>query len=266
MLARLDLRNHRKLAIVDGRVAYTGSQNIMRAEYKPNVGEWRDLTVRLVGPTVSQLQSVFLDDWEFDTGKSLDGPDYFPAPEAAASVAVQVVPSGPNHPTRVLRDIAIEALHAARRQAVIITPYFVPDEALLVALRLAVVRGVRVHLIVPARRDIRLVDLAAQFLFEELLQQGVRIHLHQRGLLHVKAMTVDDEFAMLGTANFDICSFYLNFELNLLSYDAELNGRLRAYQTACIQESKELEWSEWQRRGAAQQWGPQFAKLVSPLL
>ena len=266
-LARLDLRNHRKLAIIDGHVAWTGSQNIVRADYgKKGVGDWRDLMVRIVGPTVGHLQAVFLEDWEFETEQAIEGPEYFPEPARQGSVALQVVPSGPNHPTRVLRDLAVEALHSARRHAVIITPYFVPDEALLVALRLAVVRGVKVDLIVPARSDQLLVGLAGAFFIDELLRDGVRVHLHQSGLLHVKAMTIDEEFAMLGTANFDIRSFYLNFELNLLSYDADFNGRLRRQQAYYMQESKELDLESWRRRGAWQQWGAHFAKLLAPLL
>ncbi len=267
LFARLDLRNHRKLAVIDGRIAYTGSQNVVRADYgKKGVGEWRDLMVRLVGPSVSQLQAVFLEDWEFETGHLIDGPEYFPPPGVQGPVALQVVPSGPNHPTRILRDLVVESLHAARRRVVIITPYFVPDEALLVAIRLAVVRGVQVDLIVPARSDQLWVGLAGQYFVDELLQQGVHVHLYQHGLIHVKAMAVDDGFAMLGTANFDIRSFYLNFELNLLSYEADLNGLLRFYQSKCIQESKKLDLSAERSRGMLQQWGAEFAKLLSPLL
>ena len=267
LFARLDLRNHRKLAVIDGRVAYTGSQNVVRPDYgKKGVGHWRDLMVRVVGPSVGQLQSVFLEDWEFETGQSVDDPEYFPPQTTRGTVALQVVPSGPNHPTRILRDLAVEALHAARRHAAIITPYFVPDEALLVALRLAVVRGVRLDLIVPARSDQLLVGLAGQYFLGEVLQQGVHVHLYQQGLIHVKAMTVDEGFGMLGTANFDIRSFYLNFEVNLLSYDEDLNGRLRSYQTTCIQQSKELDRETWRSRGKLRQWGAEFAKLLSPLL
>ena len=134
------------------------------------------------------------------------------------------------------------------------------------ALRLAVVRGVRVDLIVPARSDQLLVGLAGQYFLDELLQQGVHVHLYQQGLIHVKAMTVDEGFGMLGTANFDIRSFYLNFEVNLLSYDEDLNGRLRSYQTTCIQQSKELDRETWRSRGKLRQWGAEFAKLLSPLL
>ena len=267
LFARLDLRNHRKLAVIDGRVAYAGSQNIVRADYgKKGVGEWRDLMVRVVGPSVSQLQAVFLEDWEFETGQYIEDPAYFPSPGSQGSAAFQVVPSGPNHPTRVLRDLAIESLYAARRRVGLITPYFVPDEALLVALRLAAARGVRVDLILPAHSDHLLVDLAARFFFTDLLEQGVHIHLHQKGLLHVKAMTVDEGFAMLGTANFDIRSFYLNFELNLLSFDPDLNGLLRYYQTQCIHEANELDLPTWQNRGGVQRWGAEFAKLLCPLL
>lgn len=265
--ARFDLRNHRKLAVIDGQIAWTGSQNVVRPDYgKKGPGEWRDLMMRISGPSVGQLQAVFLEDWEFETGQLIDDPAYFPTPVVHGPVAVQVVPSGPNHPTRVIRDLAVEALHVARRRVVLTTPYFIPDEAFLVALRLAAVRGVQVDLIVPARGDQIMPALAGQFFFDELLQNGVRIHLHQNGLLHVKAMTVDEEFAMLGTANFDIRSFYLNFELNLLSYDADLNGQLRFFQTGWLQESKELDLLTWRTRGTRERWGAEFAKLLSPLL
>lgn len=267
LFERVDLRNHRKLAIIDGQIAYTGSQNIVRADYgKKGIGDYQDLMVRLVGPSVSQLQAVFLEDWEFETGQFIDGAEYFPLPAAHGTAVFQVVPSGPNQLARGLRDLVVEALHSARNRVGIITPYFVPDEALLVALRLAVVRGVRVDLIVPARGDQLMVDLAGQFFIDELLQEGVHVHHHQRGMLHVKAITIDDGFAMIGTANFDIRSFYLNFELTLLSYDPDLNGLLRFYQTRCIQEAKELELSAWRNRSILQQWGARFAKLLSPLL
>jgi cardiolipin synthase len=221
---------------------------------------------RVVGPSVNQLQAVFLEDWEFQTGQFLDDAEYFPSPKVEGTAAFQIVPSGPNQPTLAIRDLAVEALHAARRRVGIITPYFVPDEALMVALRLAVVRGVRVDLIVPARSDNLLVDLAGQFFYDQLLQHGVHVHLHQHGMLHVKSMTADDGFAIIGTANFDIRSFYLNFELSLLSYDPDLNGLLRFYESRCIGESKELDLASWRDRSSLQQWGAQFAKLLSPLL
>ena len=178
LFARLDLRNHRKLAVIDGRIAYTGSQNVVRADYgKKGVGEWRDLMVRLVGPSVSQLQAVFLEDWEFETGQLIDGPEYFPPPGVQGPVALQVVPSGPNHPTRILRDLVVESLHAARRRVVIITPYFVPDEALLVAIRLAVVRGVQVDLIVPAELASSGRTGSDSTSLTNCSEQGVHVHL-----------------------------------------------------------------------------------------
>jgi cardiolipin synthase A/B len=167
---------------------------------------------------------------------------------------------------RILRDLAVEALHAPRRRVIMTTPYFVPDEALLVALRLAAARGVRIDLIVPARSDQLIVGLAGQFFCEQVIEHGIHVHLYQRSLIHVKAMTVDEGFATLGTANFEIRSFYLNFELNLLSYDADLNALLRSYQSGCIRDSKELNLSGWRDRGILQQWGAQFAKLLRPLL
>jgi len=268
LFARIDVRNHRKLAVIDGRIAYTGSQNIVRPDYgRRHAGfEWRDLMVRLTGPTVTQLQAVFLEDWEFEAGSTVDDFAYIPPPAVVGSAAMQVVPSGPNHPTRVLRDVTVEALHAARERVVITTPYLIPDEAMLVALRLAAVRGVRVDLIIPERSDQLLVGLAGEYFVDELLDYGVHVHLYQDGLLHVKTMTADAGFAMLGTANFDVRSFYLNFELNLLSYDPDLNGMLRFCQSGYMERSREVVPGAWRCRAKARRWGAACAKLVSPLL
>ena len=146
--------------------------------------------VRVVGRAVGQLQSVFLENWEFETGQYGEQPRVFPPADDPGDGRPPGRPERAESPTRVLRDLAVEALHAARRHAAIITAYFVPDEALLVALRLAVVRGVRLDLIVPARSDQLLVGLAGQYFLGEVLQQGVHVHLYHPGLIHVKAMTV----------------------------------------------------------------------------
>lgn len=266
-LARLDLRNHRKIAVIDGRVGYAGSHNIIRPDYgKRGVGAWQDLTARICGPSVSHLQAVFVEDWSFETGSAPEEQTLFPLPQVEGPVAIQSVPSGPNFPTAILQDLLVEALHGARRQVLMTTPYFVPDEALLLAMRLAVLRGVAIDLVVPARTDHPVVDLAARFYFDQLLQAGVRIHLHQRGLLHAKTMTVDDGFGLLGSANFDIRSFYLNFEMNLLSYDADAIAQLRQCQNRYLAESRQLNLPEWQSRPALPRLAQSCARLLGPLL
>jgi cardiolipin synthase len=270
LFARLDLRNHRKLAVVDGNVAYTGSHNIIRADYgHRRGGTWQDLTARIIGPTVSQLQAVFYEDWHFETEEALPLEGMFPEPPTPARVPVQVVPSGPtasNPLTAVVRDIVIEALHTARRRVIMTTPYFVPDEALLTAMRLAAARGVRVDLVMPVVSDNAMTDLAARAYFETLLGAGVRVHLNRAGLLHAKTMTVDDGFAMLGSANFDIRSFFLNFELNLLLYEEDATAQLRFCQTQYIADSDEVLGEAWEERSTVQRLTQNLAMLLSPLL
>lgn len=265
-LARLDLRNHRKIAVIDGRIGYAGSHNIIRPDYgKRGVGAWQDLTARITGPSVGHLQAVFVEDWNFEMEREPEATELYPPPSVDGPVAIQSVPSGPNYPTAVVQDVLVEALHAARREVIMTTPYFIPDEALLVAMRLAVVRGVRVVLIVPAHSDHRLVDFASRFYYEQLLRLGVHVHLHQRGLLHAKTMTADDRFGFLGSANFDIRSFYLNFEFNLLLYDPDTTAKLRSCQDGYLQESHELDPGSC-RASATERLTQNCAKLLSPLL
>lgn len=264
--ARLDLRNHRKIAVIDGRIAYSGSQNIVNAGYGHKDLIWRDLMVRLRGPVVLELQAVFASDWYFETDELLDRAEFFPDPEPAGAIPVQTLPSGPNYPTENYHRMVVAALHAAQRQVIITTPYFVPDDAFLQAMQTAVLRGVTVELIVPSRNNLRLVGAAAEAYFDELLDAGVIIHRYTQGLLHTKAMSIDDAIAFIGTSNFDIRSFALNFEVSLLFYGAEVVGELRAKQQEYIADSVQVVQAQWRQRPRRQQVFQSIAKLVSPLL
>lgn len=266
-LARIDLRNHRKLAVIDGAIAYAGSHNVIQPDYgMKDVGAWQDLSARIVGPTVGQLQAVFLEDWHFETGEWPNDEGLFPDPVTTGESPLQIVPTGPGEPNAVVRDVMIEALHLARRRVVLTTPYFVPDESLLGAIRLAVARGVQVDLVIPRKSDKWLCDAAGRYFCSELAPLGVRVHFHQTGLLHAKVMTVDDDFAMLGSANFDIRSFFLNFELNLLIYDAQATAQLRFAQMTYIGQSIEIPAAYWRVQPWHQRFGQHAAKLLSPLL
>ena len=213
---RLDLRNHRKLAVIDGRVAFTGSQNIVEASYgHKRAGVWHDIMARITGPVVRQLQGIFLEDWFYETGELLEDAALFPSCPPDGPIAVQVVPTGPDQPTELFQDLIVRAIFLARRRVVITSPYFIPNEATLLAMRLAALRGVEVDLVIPKRSDHRLVNAAGSFYCEYLMRYGVRVFLFQQGMLHAKTLTVDDELAMFGSANYDIRSFALNFELNL---------------------------------------------------
>jgi cardiolipin synthase len=266
-LARIDLRNHRKLAVIDGTVAYTGSQNIVDADYgRSPAGPWIDLTGRFAGPVVGQLQSVFIEDWAFETGEELGGPDYLPALQPVGEISAQTVPTGPSHQAEALPRVLLTAIHAARRKVVITSPYLVPDESTMLALAMAVDRGVEVDLVVPRRNDHPLVAAAARAHYDLLLESGVNVYLYGPGLLHAKTMTVDDSFALLGSSNLDIRSFYLNFELNVLLFGPQITHELRFAQTRYIADAQLLDRDRWQARPRLGRYMDSAAALLSPLL
>ncbi|MFZ5833377.1 MAG: cardiolipin synthase, partial [Planctomycetota bacterium] len=265
--SRLDLRNHRKVAIIDGRVAFVGSQNITEETYgKRRVGAWRDLGARIHGPAVRQLQEIFLEDWYHETDELLDDASLMPACAPSGNVTLQVVPSGPDLPTAHLQDLIVRSIFLAKSRVVLTTPYFVPGEEMITALRLAVQRGVRVDILVPQHSDHWLVDAAGRFYLYYLLRHGVNVYMHQKGLLHAKTLTVDHSLGMLGSANFDIRSFDLNLELNLLLYSAQAVSELHALQARYLAESRpaSLEDPAVQRFGG--RLAMNLAKLASPLL
>jgi len=265
-MARLDLRNHRKLAVIDGRVAYTGSQNLVNADYGRRDLAWHDMMVRITGPVVLELQAVFVSDWYFETDEILDSDDIFPEPIRAGRVPAQTLPSGPSYPTENYQRMVVAALHAARRRVTITTPYFVPDEPFMQAMEVAVLRGVEVELVVPERFDQILVGAATRAFYDDLLAAGVSVYLYQPGLVHAKTMSIDDAWAMIGTSNFDIRSFALNFEINMVFFGVEVAEQLRARQQEYIEQSIRLSRSEWQQRPRYRRMGHYVARLLAPLL
>lgn len=267
-LLPLDLRNHRKLAVVDGTVAWTGSMNLQDDD-PPGGGprrRWHDVVVRLTGPAVLQLQLVFQEDWEEVTSEELDRHRLYPTPAPSGDVAVQVVPSGPTSRGDTLRDLVVAALDMAESRLVITTPYLIPDESTRVALRLARARGVEVELILPVVSDVPLATVAGRSYYADLMEEGVRIHQHRRGFLHAKALTVDDAVAVLGSANFDRRSFFLNFELSLILYGREAVAQVEGMHARFREDSDELDLEAWRRRSLPRRLLEDVARLFSPLL
>jgi cardiolipin synthase A/B len=265
-MARIDMRNHRKLVVIDGRIGYTGSQNIVNASYGHKDLAWKDIMVRLTGPVVLQLQDIFMNDWFFETDEVLDGQGDTDHPPISGEIAVQTLPSGPNYPTENYQRLVVAALHAARRRVTITTPYFVPDLPFMQALQVAVLRGVEVELIVPERSDQILVRAASRAYYGELLDLGVKLHLYTDGILHSKTMTIDSNIALLGTSNFDIRSFSLNFEVNLIFYGAQATEVLRCEQEKYLKDCYQLTHEEWDKKPRALKVMLNVAKLLSPLL
>lgn len=265
-VARIDVRNHRKIVVIDGRIGYTGSQNIINADYGRRGLAWHDMTARVEGPAVLALQAVFLGDWYFETEEILSQPELFPALEPKGDIPLQVLPSGPIYPVENYHRMVIGALHTARQQVIVTTPYFVPDQSFLQAVQIAILRGVEVILIVPEKCDKLLVGAAAWSYFGDLLELGCKIYLYRPGLLHAKTMTIDNCFAFLGTGNFDIRSFSLNFEVNLLLYGQRVTAELRRLQFQYLARSRMLTSEEWNARPEWLKTLDGIARLMSPLL
>ncbi len=263
--ARLDLRNHRKIAVIDGRVGYTGSQNLVAADFKGGVA-YEDLMARVTGPVVLDLQYVFAADWFLETDEVLDGEAEFPSPETAGTTPAQALASGPDFPTQNNQRLIVALVHGARRRVVLTTPYFIPDEPLLQAMQTAALRGVEVHLVASEKGDKRVVSLAQESYYEELLEVGVRVHLYRGSFLHAKHLSVDDAVALIGTSNLDIRSFALNAEVMLMIYDQGVTARLAAEQERYFANSRVLSLSEWRRRPFGSKVAQNLARLLSPLL
>jgi len=247
IVRRPDVRNHRKIAVFDSRVALCGSQNITDASfgmggYQP-VGPWVDASVLVEGPGAQVLQMVFLRDWEYDARETLaDATPYIPEIEwtHSADVPVQVVPWGPGAPSRLFEAAFLSSIYSARREVWIASPYFVPDEAIFGAIAATARRGVDIRLIVPRRNDSLLVGAAARSFYGDLLEAGARIFEFEPSLLHTKAMAIDDEIAVLGSANLDVRSFFINFEVMLFVYDRGFTHELRGLMTDYFALSREV--------------------------
>ena len=262
---RLDLRNHRKIAVIDGSIAYTGSQNLVDSTFIPGL-TYEELNVRLTGPVALELQAVFAEDWYLETGEFLGDPRYTPDPEIAGDVAVQTLPSGPGYQRENNQRLIVSLIHAANRRIWIVMPYLIPDDALLQALQTAALRGVDVTLIVPLQINQYLVALGQRSYYDELMDAGVRICRYGTRFLHAKCVTIDDAIAWIGSSNLDIRSFALNAEVVVLLYDARVAAAVMAEQSRYIRDGKPLELETWRRRPLAIKVAENLARLLSPLL
>jgi cardiolipin synthase len=263
--ARPDLRNHRKIAVVDGHIGYVGSQNLINADFKKGL-VYEELVVHATGPVVLQLQAVFVADLFFETEAQVALADLFPAPVATGDALAQVLPSGPGYAHMNTHQLILALIYAARQRLVITTPYFIPDDALLKAIQAAVLRGVDVHLVVCRQIDKLVVGLAQRSFYEELLSCGVQIHLYYRHFLHAKHLSIDDAVALIGSSNMDIRSFALNAEVSLIIYDSRVVAELRAVQEQYFSHCEKLSLESWQRRPLLAKVAENTARMVDSLL
>lgn len=265
----LNYRNHRKILIVDGVIGYTGGINIDR-KYDNRIANkifWRDTHLRVEGAAVCNLQLTFLFDWYFCSNKEIDFTrNYFPAPVISASCPMQIVASGPDSDWPGILNAYLTALGMAKERIRITTPYFIPNDAMLSALKTAALGGVDVQLLVPYESDSLVVQLAVQSYYRELLEAGVQIFQYRKGFVHAKTMSVDGYIATIGTANLDFRSFDLNFEVNAFIYDEKIASELDAIFEDDKQACQALTLDELKSWGFWRRFGSSLARLLAPLL
>jgi cardiolipin synthase A/B len=272
LFTRPDLRLHRKIAVIDDEVAFSGSLNLADPRLfnqSAGVGQWVDALVRVEGPAVEALADTFREDWALETGEDIApgaGSKAEIARPGAGLAGAQVLPSGPGARVEAIEQVVLMALYAATREVVLTTPYFVPSESLLTALLSAAGRGVRVTLIVPLKVDSRLVQLASRSYQKDLLAAGVRVALFKGGLLHTKSVTVNDQFSLFGSLNLDPRSLRLNFEITLALYDADFTSALRRLQQSYLEQSEMLELAVCLARPALERFAEDAARLAGPVL
>ncbi|QLC73118.1 cardiolipin synthase [Pseudomonas sp. LPB0260] len=263
---QLNFRNHRKVVVVDGERGFLGGLNV-GDEYlgrKPPLAPWRDTHVEVRGPVVACLQESFAEDWFWATRQI--PPLLLPEAYPSSGMLCQLITSGPADPQETGSLLFVEAIHAARERIWITSPYFVPDEALFSALRLAVLRGVDVRILLPARPDHRVVYAASSLYAFEALRAGVRVFRYLPGFLHQKVMLIDQGACAIGSANLDNRSFRLNFEITLLTVDDAFASQVAQMLEADFARSRELVRADRHKVRHLQRLAMRVARLISPIL
>lgn len=263
-----NFRTHRKIVVVDGRVGFTGGINITDVHTSEFSGDaaWRDTHVRIEGPAVHGLQLVFFEGW-YDVMQSAPrGRDYFPTWDREGELAVQVVASGPDQNQKPIRKLFIAAISSARERVFLTSPYFVPDDAFLVALSMAALRGADVRVLVPAKNDVRFVGAACRSYYADLFALGVRLFEYDPSMLHAKTLVVDDLVAIIGTANADARSLKLHFEVVLATYEGQTCQRLADVFLADLESATEATPATVAGYGRVRRFAHNICRLFSPLL
>ncbi len=265
---RVDLRNHRKVVIIDGYITYGGSQNCADPEFlvKPNFAPWVDIMMRFEGPIAVENQYLFASDWMLYDGENLNSLLCQKIALAEPGFAAQVIATGPTERPTAIPEMFESLLYATRRKVIVTTPYYIPSESLQDALCTAAYRGVEVIIIFPARNDSWIVGAASRSYYLDLLEAGVQIHEYDGGLLHTKSMTVDGEVTFIGSANMDRRSFELNFENNILFYDPDMTAVMMKRQKQYLDSSHIVTLEEVEKWSFAHRLWNNTIAMLGPLL
>lgn len=267
---RIDFRNHRKIVVIDGRTGFTGGINI-GSEYlgmKPELGHWRDTHMQIDGPAALSLQATFAEDWYVTTLELLDAEGYYPEPTHAGpgGDVVQIVDSGPDRRWSPIQQFYFQAVALAQSRVWITSPYFIPDEAMLQALVGAALRGVDVRILLPSKSDVTLISMASRSYYDTLLNAGVRVFEYARGFVHAKTLVVDEWMGTIGSANLDMRSFYLNYEVNAFVYSRGFANSLASTFLEDLRDAQEVTLAAERGRSLPARMLQALARLLSPLL
>jgi len=265
---RANYRNHRKIAVIDGKVGFVGGFNIGEEYLGRNkkFGYWRDTHLKITGSAVKGLLVRFVLDWNYASGKKLVTEDYIRDCKGKGSAGIQIVTSGPDAGYEQIRDNYLRLINKAEKSIYIQTPYFVPDEAVFNALKIAAYSGLDVRLMIPCKPDHPFVYWATYSFVGDLLKAGVRCYLYNNGFLHAKAVMIDKAMASVGTANMDIRSFKLNFEVNAIIYDMSVVAELENLFFEDVGKSRELTLYDYESRRFGIRIKEQVSRLLAPLL
>ncbi len=267
---RINYRNHRKIIVVDGQTAFVGGINVSDKyiNNKPGQLYWRDTHLRIDGPGVYYLQYIFITDWNFCCPKALKPASFHfvPNPSIKDDTYVQVSASGPDSLQPSILFSILQAIYLAKEEILITTPYFIPGNSIIEALRIAALSGLSVKLLVPGICDSKLVNAASKSFYNDLLQAGVEIYLYQKGFVHAKTLVADGKLSVVGTANMDRRSFEFNFEVNAIIYDRPFAEKMRRLFFDDLKNAEKIDAERWYKRPAYIQFPEKMARLFSPVL
>ncbi len=266
---KMNHRNHRKMIIIDGKVAFTGGINIAD-KYLVKYGDkgfWRDTHLRIIGDSIKMLETIFIVDRYIITKKIDDDlAKYFPKGASTLGTHVQIATNSPESGYANILNAFFTAITTAKSSIRLISPYFIPDETLLMALKNAAMGGLEVEIILPGVKDSAFVQLTARSYVQQLLKDGMKVFFYQKGFVHAKILLIDDLFSMVGSANFDYRSFYHNFEVNTLIYDKQINLELQHQFEKDKADSDEVILSKWRKRPFKEKLLESLARLLAPLM
>lgn len=267
---RFNYRNHRKIVIVDGKTAFTGGINV--SDKYINNGKkrlyWRDSHIRIDGPGVYYLQYIFISDWQFCSGNTIEpGEQYFPSIQGIPGGSyMQVAASGPDSLFPSVQYTLLQAIYLARKEILITSPYFIPGDSIMDALQIAAISGLQVKLLVPGVSDSGFVNAAARSNYGKLLEAGVEIYRYQKGFIHAKTMVTDSRLCIIGTANMDYRSFELNFEVNAVIYDRDCASVFRDSFMKDLADAEKIDKLNWLSRRWYHLLPERIARLFSPVM